>query len=204
VPSFTFSPREPATKTEILAQLHELHRESGTFWNAFSDNAFFTPVGNGWSPAENVRHLNKAVQPLARALSLPRILLRVLFGKASRPSRNFTELRGTYLGILARGGGAGSFAPEPMATPGHPDRVRAKLMSTRESLANKLSSAIDGWKEEDLDRYRLPHPLLGKLTVREMLLFTVYHNYHHPRSVARRLSGLPEDPSGLTPVQPAV
>jgi hypothetical protein len=34
--------------------------------------------------------------------------------------------------------------------------------------------------------YRLPHPLLGKLTVREMLFFTVYHNAHHLDQVASR------------------
>jgi hypothetical protein len=32
----------------------------------------------------------------------------------------------------------------------------------------------------------MPHPLLGKLTVREMLLFTLYHNLHHVQNVARR------------------
>jgi hypothetical protein len=62
-------------------------------------------------------------------------------------------------------------------------------MATRETLANQLADVVGHWREEDLDRYRLPHPLLGKLTVREMLLFTVYHNYHHPRSLAARLSG---------------
>jgi hypothetical protein len=46
-----------------------------------------------------------------------------------------------------------------------------------------------GWREADLDRYLLPHPLLGKLTLREMLHFTLYHNYHHVQSVATRLRG---------------
>ena len=50
--------------------------------------------------------------------------------------------------------------------------------------------------QADLDRYRLPHPLLGKLTVREMLFFTVYHNYHHVRSVADRLAAGQGQPSG--------
>jgi hypothetical protein len=35
------------------------------------------------------------------------------------------------------------------------------------------------WSEDDLDNHRLPHPLLGKLTVREMLFFTLYHIQHH-------------------------
>ena len=67
----------------------------------------------------------------------------------------------------------------------------------RESVARwsaevtRLAGAIEGWSESALDRYRLPHPLLGKLTVREMLLFTFYHHEHHANTVKRRLAGLP-------------
>ncbi len=187
MPSFNCTPGEPRTRDEILAQLHELHRAGTTFWELFSAEAFFTPVGGGWSPAGNVRHLNKAIKPLARALTLPRFLLWMLFGKARKPSRSYSGLRDIYLATLKRGAGAGSFAPEPPDSSGNADGSRAKLMATREDLANKLSAAIRRWNDEDLDRYRLPHPLLGKLTVREMLFFTVYHNYHHPHSVAKRL-----------------
>ena len=37
-----------------------------------------------------------------------------------------------------------------------------------------------------LDRYRLPHPLIGKLTLRELLLWTLYHNAHHVQRIAER------------------
>jgi hypothetical protein len=30
-----------------------------------------------------------------------------------------------------------------------------------------------------LDEYLLPHPLIGKLTIREILYFTIYHNLRH-------------------------
>lgn len=64
-------------------------------------------------------------------------------------------------------------------------------MATRTELSQQLWSAIDVWRDADLDRYLLPHPLLGKLTLREMLFFTLYHNYHHVQSVAARLRGAP-------------
>jgi hypothetical protein len=38
-----------------------------------------------------------------------------------------------------------------------------------------------------LERIRLPHPLLGRLTTREMLFFTLYHNQHHVEVAKRRL-----------------
>jgi hypothetical protein len=47
---------------------------------------------------------------------------------------------------------------------------------------------MGGWSERQLDRIRLPHPVLGKLSVREMLFFTLYHNQHHIEAVKRRLT----------------
>ncbi len=62
---------------------------------------------------------------------------------------------------------------------------RQVLGSWREAVSG-LAAKVPGWSEHALDLYRLPHPLLGKLTVREMLLFTVYHNAHHLEQVASR------------------
>jgi hypothetical protein len=54
-----------------------------------------------------------------------------------------------------------------------------------------LENASEPWREEDLDRYRLPHPVLGLVTVREMLMFTLFHFDHHRENVARRLEAPP-------------
>jgi hypothetical protein len=59
-------------------------------------------------------------------------------------------------------------------------------MHKREETAAALHAALGRWGERSLDRLRLPHPALGTLTVREMLLFTLYHNLHHVLVVARR------------------
>jgi len=53
-------------------------------------------------------------------------------------------------------------------------------------IGDGIAAALDGWSERALDRLRLPHPALGKLTVREIVLFTLYHNIHHATNVARR------------------
>ncbi|MEO8501391.1 MAG: hypothetical protein ABI565_10790 [Vicinamibacteria bacterium] len=43
------------------------------------------------------------------------------------------------------------------------------------SYATKLGAA----ESEALDSTRLPHPILGRLSVREMAFFTLYHLRHH-------------------------
>lgn len=66
--------------------------------------------------------------------------------------------------------------------------VAEYFRSLREKAGRTLVEALRKWNEKSLDKLRLPHPLLGKLTVREMTFFTLYHDRHHLRSVRQRTS----------------
>ena len=46
-----------------------------------------------------------------------------------------------------------------------------------------LDRLLDSLSESDLDTLQAPHPLLGKLTLRELMYFTIYHAQHHQRNV---------------------
>ncbi len=180
--------REPASAPDLLRELRSLHDESTLFWNRFGTDEFFAPLGDAWSPADNVRHLVKSCRPVARALGLPKLALVVPGrGFALRPSRTYVEIRETYRARLATGEvQAGRFAPRPEPLHGDPEVAREALMARRQAVAANLHAAVEGWGERALDRFRLPHPALGQLTVREMLFFTLYHNLHHVLNVARR------------------
>ena len=180
----------PRTREEIVAALGKLHRESTAYWRAFSTAEFFAPLGAAWSPADNVRHLSKSIRAVTKGLDLPRLVLAVAFGVHRRPSRSYDEIREAYHGVLAAGGKAGRFAPSERVPPADLAGWRDELMAERERAADALARSAARWSEKALDRYRLPHPLLGKLSVREMLLFTLYHNLHHVRVVERRRAEL--------------
>ena len=177
----------PRTRGEISSALLELHRESLRYWNGLPAETFFRPLGTAWSPADNVRHLSKSIRPVAKALALPRIAL-LPFGWSLRRGRSYEEMRETYRAALAAGGKAGRFTPSPRPLPEDLDGGRASVMREHEEAADALRRALERWSESALDRWRLPHPLLGKLTVREMLLFTLYHNRHHLEGVRRKLA----------------
>ena len=178
--------RGPEWKDELVASFETLARTDAQFWGGLDPEVFVAPIGTAWSPADNVRHLSKSTKPVARALRLPKIVPALLFGRASARSRSYAEVVQAYRAVLAGGGTAGRFAPS-----GPPEFTDAAVYQ-RESVARwsaevtRLAGAIEGWSESALDTYRLPHPLLGKLTVREMLMFTLYHNQHHLYVVARR------------------
>lgn len=178
--------QEPSGGAEIVRELRALHARSWDFWSSFSTTDFFHPLGDAWSPADNVRHLLKSNRPVLRALSTPKILLAVRFGAGLRPSGTYAEVRERYLARLAAGVTAGRFAPKPLASSEQTEEQRSGLMADLDQVAEHLTGAVSGWREWQLDRLRLPHPALGRLTVREMLFFTLYHNLHHVRNVARR------------------
>jgi DinB superfamily len=180
-------PTEPRTRDDIVRALERVHAESRAYWLGFTPDAFLAPLGNAWSPADNVRHLTKSIRPVAMALKIPRLVLRLRFGRPKAASRTYGGLRDDYHQLLAAGGKAGRFAPSPLQPEGDAEAARAHVLAQHAEVVAALTQACARWPDAKLDRYRLPHPLLGPLTVREMLFFTLYHNQHHVNVVRRRV-----------------
>jgi hypothetical protein len=134
-----------------------------------------------WSPAQQLDHILRSVGPVHIAMGLPKWLLRLAFGKPNRALRTYEALVQRYQEKLAAGGRAsGRFVP-----PATPTRSVETMIADLRILVDKLTKRVGSWSETDLDAVLLPHPLLGKLTMREMLCFTIYHVQHHQHLVER-------------------
>jgi hypothetical protein len=181
----TMSAESPQTQEQIIAACSQQESASLAYWNGFDTETFFRRIDSSWSPAETVRHLSKSIRPVVKALAMPRILLRLSFGKPRRISRSYDDLRTRYLELLAEGGQAGRFAPSPRSETDL-EAWRLAIMGEFARANSELRRNIARWRDGKLDYFQLPHPLLGKLTVREMLFFTLYHQRHHIAVVQRR------------------
>ena len=158
-----------------MAALDERVAAFNEYISAQDKLRFENTPGGKWSAGQNIDHLVRSIKPLQLAYSLPKFILRLLFGKANRPSKTYEELVNKYkLKIAAGGRASGPYIPPPVTF----DK-KESLLKKYTVQKEKLLQKIDKQKETDLDRYILPHPLLGKLTLREMLFFTIYHNQHH-------------------------
>ena len=174
-----------SNRREIVEALEAAHERAVDYWSEYSTAEFFTRMGVHWSASEHVRHLTRAMTPLLPALRLPRVALRMAFGAAAGPSRTIGELQALYGEALRTGGTAGRYTPSPDRNAG--DMVRRnRIMDTHSETLRGLTQAMERWSEEQLDEHRLPHPLLGRLTVREMMFFTLLHNQHHVTVAERR------------------
>jgi len=178
---------DPKTLEDILAAVEDLRVHGLTFWRDFTPDKFAAPIGDAWSPADNIRHLIKSTLPVTKAFKLPALVLRTLFGTAKEASLSYSDLVSRYKAILDAGGTAGRFAPRMVSAPTDIEQWQVKLISVCSDSLSDLSRAASRWSEAELDRYRLPHPLLGKITLREMLFFTHYDFSHHKGNVVRRL-----------------
>lgn len=134
-----------------------------------------------WTPAQHLKHIQRAVGPVSMALLLPKWFLRWRFGKPNRAPRDYDGLVLRYKEKLAAGGRAsGRFVPPPV-----PAHSVQRIIGSVERIMQSMTKRVGNWSEQELDTVLLPHPLLGKLTVREMLFFTVYHVQHHHALVDR-------------------
>ncbi len=168
-------------KDEIIQHLQDNHKAFNNCIASLSEEQFNFAAEGKWNAGQTLDHLHRAVEALNTALILPKFSLALLFGKANRSSKTYEDLVKKYQGKLADGGKAhGRYLPKKIAH-SKQQKTEAALQKSVSSICNHISS----FSEEQLDQYILPHPLLGKITMREMMYFTMYHAEHHRAIVLR-------------------
>jgi DinB superfamily len=169
---------------QLIQNLTKNHQAFIDYISALSDAHLQYAPPEKWTAAQQLDHIHKSIKPLAQALLLPKFIPRLLFGKANRPSRTYDELVEKYNTKLAAGGRAtGRFIPPPIVTAKKDSLVKLVLGNV-----TKICNRLAKFNEADLDTLLLPHPLLGKLTVREMMYFSIYHVTHHEAIIKRDLT----------------
>lgn len=146
---------------------------------AANENLLFAKKHDKWNIANNVEHLCLSARPVTLAFMLPKLVVRV-FGKPNRPECTYDMVITKYLDKLAQGGKASApFIPKQKF------KTKAELIRKFKHSHDRLIQKIMTWRDEDLSSYLLPHPLLGKLTMREMIFFTIYHIQHHHNAIKK-------------------
>lgn len=167
---------------ENLKSMIDLNAAHQALAEAFSAvEALFTQVNDEkinakptekWSFGEEMVHLTLSTNGTGMLLSSPE----ERFMSSDHPSRSYDEIVKEYLEKLALNPTIGqSFADkEPK------QYTVAALQENFVAAAQAALQAISRWDESKADEWMVwKHPLLGKMTAREMVYFTVYHTRHH-------------------------
>jgi hypothetical protein len=175
------------SKEEIIKQLGAISTEFSSFFSGISNELFFRQPEEKWSVAQNVTHLITSANMTKLAYTLPKFMVSVYGGKPKRLSRTYDELVAKYKLKLEQGGRAsGRFVAKPVSL----KERKENILDTFNKAMEKLIAAINkNWNDTQLDQYIAPHPLLGKITLRELCYFTIYHTEHHLNIIRERLTG---------------
>lgn len=170
-------------KQQIISQLQKNYTDFTDYISSLREEDFLFTADSKWTAGQQAEHILRSIKPVKLAFTLPKFLLKLIFGKANRPSRTYEQLLDRYKEKLAEGGRAsGRFIPQPVAF-ADKEKICKEILAVNNTLCKK----VNDYTEEELENYILPHPLLGKLTLREMLYFNILHAEHHRNSVAMLL-----------------
>ena len=176
-------------KKDIIALLDQKHKEllhwiednGEKYWN-------YGPEGK-WTTGQHVIHLVQSLQPTNSVLAIPKVALKLKFGKANRPARSYDQVKERYLEKLAKNRAVVSPFSEKM--PDTPVSGKAEWIEKLKKEKDKTIKLIDKkWSEKDLDTCLIPHPLMGRMVVREFLLWTAYHTHHHLNLIKKSVQNI--------------
>jgi len=172
-------------KEEIKDQLVNHHNKFTELIGGLSDILANNAMPGKWTPLQQLSHIEKSVAPVKLAFALPKFMLSLMFGKVRRPSVSYEELKANYKSKLDAGGKSTTrFLPDTTCD-------RHKLLDVLNKHVGVLCQRMERFSESELDTFTLPHPLLGKITLREMLYFTIHHVQHHHAQINPALRQAP-------------
>ena len=168
-------------KKQILIQAAVAFNELTNCSVTVKTELLFYKPGGKWSVAENIQHLILSTGTTNLAFKVPSFLLRLIAGKPNRPSRTYDELLTKYNQKIEAGGSASArYIPKPLKI----ENVQPLLIKKWQLVTDRFLALVDkNTTEYKLDHYIIPHPLLGKITLRELCYFTIFHTLHHVKTI---------------------
>jgi hypothetical protein len=162
-------------KTTLIQSLDDSAAQFIELVKDLTKDEFEVNVNDKWSAGQDLVHLIKVLQIVNIGFTLPKPILRLVFGINKKESRSFEDLRQLYKNALEGGAKAPTiYIPKPVSHT-EKDSLIQKYVSLNKSFIDKLNNHTSF----ELDRYRLPHPILGKISLVELASFTSFHTSHH-------------------------
>lgn len=134
-----------------------------------------------WTTGQHALHLLQSIKPLNTALSLPKFVLKYKFGKTNRPVRDFNVIVKRYQERLEDAKGKTYKGSQNMKVPSL--KEKEYILDQLQTESKKLQYKTKKMSDKDLDNLILPHPLMGKMPIREIIMWTGYHVQHHTETL---------------------
>ncbi len=173
-------------KTDLRLRLKENYSNFVSYIATLSPKNYDLAINGKWSAGEHLAHLVLSVEPLVQVFRMEKDMMIAKFGHSEGHKRSYEDMQAFYFEKLAMGG----IAPKRFDPRFQSPERRAFLGEKLVGLIEELCSLIDNFAEEDLDHLALPHPMLGTLSLREMLYNAIYHAVHHQNLASKALDSI--------------
>jgi hypothetical protein len=170
-------------KAEIIVALKKNHNSFIQYINELTNEEYLFSDQPKWTAGQQLEHIVLCVKPLVQVFSMDKLMIEKNFGTAKNPSRTYEVLLDEYSAKLKAGGKA----PERYVPASSVSNQKEMLTEKLTNLVNDLCSQIENFTEEELDRLCIPHPLLGNITLREMMYNAICHVEHHHEMTRKNL-----------------
>ena len=172
-------------KKELIEKLYIEKDSLINFINSIDEKSFtYKPSIEKWSCAEQAVHLITSTGSSILPYKLPGFLVKLLFVTYKQNIKSYDELVALYNSKLNNGAKAsGKYANTDKAKSYDKKSITSKLDNTYKNFIQ----AVEKCEDAKLDRCQVPHPLLGKISLRDLIYFTIYHTAHHTENMKEML-----------------
>jgi len=164
---------------KLALQLKETYTAFIAFLQPIAHEDFELSNTGKWSASEHLAHIVLSVRPLVKILQMNKDVMLEKFGTSERKLRSYEAMTALYIKKL----GSGKKAPKPFDPAFHQKENKRALCEKLTKDITTLCLLIEGLSETELDQLAIPHPLLGVLSVREMMYNAIYHGQHHQKAI---------------------
>ncbi len=161
----------------IRSQLKAQHQQLYDWISLQPDTSWEAGPSGKWTTGQQVLHLVESSRAILKGLSYPKFLLKYKFGICNREGRSYDKVVARYQERLAETKDLNIAFNANLQVPQLQDKTA--LIKELQVLEQKLLRKLERWNDRQLDRLLLPHPLMGKMTIRELFMWTGYHIEHH-------------------------
>ena len=170
-----------STKTQLIQNLKNTFQATIDWINKQPEDHFNKDLVAGkWTIAGHLYHLIKSTKGVSQGMIMPKEGLATMFGKNNRDERSFEDTYKKYKSTVIKNNSKTTNSYEAEA-----GRIfeRSALIKRFEDELNDFIQAMERWDEDEMSIYVLPHPAMGKCTIREFVYFTIFHTNHHLNSL---------------------
>ncbi|GAA0881970.1 DinB family protein [Sphingobacterium siyangense subsp. cladoniae] len=166
-------------RQELIKTFSDNHYTVIAYIQALPEPHFSYRNHEKWTAGQQLKHILLTLLPFPKVLQ-PKDYIAQKFGSLQRATWDYDTVRNNYLKTSRQA--PSQFLPEEIL----PAQKEGLIAQLEEVLAT-INQLFVLYNEEELDSLVLPHPLLGKLSIREMFFLMSYHPLHHLNQIKENL-----------------